>query len=96
MARTVDKFWHEFIVNTVDYVNFCKAVAGRYIHHKPANSSAGEGGFDLMGDYKFFKYAYQEHFGEFPPAQFWPSLDAGPGGFGDCFNCWVMSGDDAI
>ncbi|CAD1794771.1 glycine-rich domain-containing protein [Xanthomonas arboricola pv. juglandis] len=96
MARTVDRFWHEFIVNTVDYVNFCKAVAGRYIHHKPAGSSANDGGVDLMGDYKFFRFAYERHFGEAPPPQFWPNLELGPGGFGDCFNCWVMSDEDVV
>ncbi|WP_159095835.1 glycine-rich domain-containing protein [Xanthomonas fragariae] len=96
MVRTVDKFWHEFIVNTVDYVNFCKAVAGRYIHHKPADSSAGDGSVNLMGDYEFFRYAYERHFCELPPPQFWPSLDAGPGGFADCHNCFSMSSDDVI
>lgn len=35
-SRAVDIGWHEFILNTADYAAFCQHVAGRFIHHQPA------------------------------------------------------------
>jgi hypothetical protein len=32
----VDKGWHAFILHTADYAEFCQRVAGRFIHHLPA------------------------------------------------------------
>jgi hypothetical protein len=31
----VDLGWHQFILNTVDYAEFCERVAGRFLHHVP-------------------------------------------------------------
>ncbi|WP_285500609.1 hypothetical protein [Actinokineospora sp. NBRC 105648] len=27
--------WHTFLVHTTDYAEFCRAFAGRFLHHKP-------------------------------------------------------------
>ncbi|MEU7527715.1 hypothetical protein AB0A74_18430 [Saccharothrix sp. NPDC042600] len=34
-SRRVDLGWHQFILNTVDYAEFCERVAGRFLHHVP-------------------------------------------------------------
>lgn len=31
----IDKAWHEFILYTEDYAEFCKLKFGRFIHHRP-------------------------------------------------------------
>lgn len=35
-SAEVDKGWHAFILHTADYAEFCQRVAGRFIHHLPA------------------------------------------------------------
>jgi hypothetical protein len=35
-SADVDKGWHAFILHTADYAEFCDRVAGRLIHHLPA------------------------------------------------------------
>ena len=35
-SAEVDKGWHAFILHTADYAEFCRRVAGRFIHHLPA------------------------------------------------------------
>ncbi|MET9225342.1 hypothetical protein [Lentzea sp. NPDC003310] len=34
-SRQVDLGWHQFILNTRDYADFCDRTAGRFIHHVP-------------------------------------------------------------
>lgn len=31
----IDKCWHEFLLYTRDYQNFCDSMFGRFIHHQP-------------------------------------------------------------
>lgn len=33
--RTIDNMWHEFILLTRDYQNFCDHYFGRFLHHEP-------------------------------------------------------------
>jgi hypothetical protein len=33
--REIDEMWHEFILFTEDYSDFCQRYFGRYIHHLP-------------------------------------------------------------
>ncbi|MBV9959353.1 MAG: hypothetical protein JO360_13085 [Acidobacteria bacterium] len=45
-APRVDDAWHVFLLYTREYMEFCERVAGKYIHHVPADfpgSSDGEG-----------------------------------------------------
>ena len=35
-----DEAWHVFLVFTKEYVAFCLAIAGMYLHHDPAGESA--------------------------------------------------------
>ena len=34
-SKQVDLGWHQFILNTHDYADFCDRIAGRFIHHVP-------------------------------------------------------------
>jgi len=43
-SRKVDLGWHQFILNTVDYAEFCQRVAGYFIHHVPDEFTAPRGG----------------------------------------------------
>ncbi|WP_373973889.1 hypothetical protein NT239_09495 [Chitinibacter sp. SCUT-21] len=38
-SRVVDDFWHEFILHTAVYQEFCQKALGRFIHHTPAEST---------------------------------------------------------
>ncbi|MFD4638863.1 glycine-rich domain-containing protein [Lentzea sp. NPDC058436] len=42
-SRQVDLGWHQFILNTRDYADFCDRVAGRFIHHVPDEFDAPVG-----------------------------------------------------
>ncbi|MFE6055490.1 glycine-rich domain-containing protein [Kitasatospora sp. NPDC056446] len=37
----VDVGWHTFILDTVDYHEFCKVTAGRFLHHVPTGDADG-------------------------------------------------------
>jgi hypothetical protein len=39
-SRAVDLGWHQFILNTQDYAEFCQRVAGYFIHHVPEDNAA--------------------------------------------------------
>ncbi|MCS7479166.1 glycine-rich domain-containing protein [Umezawaea endophytica] len=43
-SRKVDLGWHQFILNTVDYAEFCRREAGYFIHHVPDESTSPRGG----------------------------------------------------
>lgn len=43
-SRKVDLGWHQFILNTVDYAEFCQRVAGYFIHHVPDEFTSPRGG----------------------------------------------------
>jgi hypothetical protein len=38
-SRVVDDLWHEFILDTREYQQFCKAAFGSFFHHVPASSN---------------------------------------------------------
>ncbi len=71
MSMVIDELWHTFICFTADYHQFCRAVAGRYIHHQPAsdeeksNGEAREKYLQTLNDYRLY-------FGE-PKAHIWPT-----------------------
>lgn len=47
-SRVVDDLWHEFILFTRDYANFCQLAFGRFLHHTPA-VKLGAAGADNEG-----------------------------------------------
>ena len=87
MKGPVDDLWHTFLLFTVDYAAFCDRVAGRFIHHVPASSSAPVD----ADDYEHFLRDYEVTFGEPAPAHVWPRFGRGGVGaesadcsFGNC------------
>lgn len=40
----IDDYWHEFILSTMDYHDFCNKYIGRYIHHVPTPEGYIENG----------------------------------------------------
>lgn len=38
-SEIVDEAWHNFMLFSLDYQNFCMKYFGRFIHHQPFNSS---------------------------------------------------------
>lgn len=41
-TKGADRFWHEFLMHTKDYTNFCQKHFGRFIHHNPSETGADE------------------------------------------------------
>ena len=41
-SQVVDDLWHEFILFTRDYEEFCQAAFGEFLHHTPAVKLGGE------------------------------------------------------
>ncbi len=42
-SQVVDDLWHEFILYTLKYQNFCKDAFGRFLHHAPAEVLTDKG-----------------------------------------------------
>lgn len=42
-SPAVDIGWHAFLLYTRDYTEFCRQVAGRFIHHVPDDGESGTG-----------------------------------------------------
>lgn len=43
-SALVDIGWHTFILHTQEYTDFCRRIAGRYLHHTPDEPEEGEHG----------------------------------------------------
>lgn len=71
MAGPVDELWHTFILFTKEYADFCRQVAGRFLHHAPA--VPGDGRRVLQQGYTRFQDRYTDLFGEPPSVDYWPS-----------------------
>ncbi len=41
-SKSVDVAWHEFILHTRDYTDFCRRAYGTYLHHTPNDESAAD------------------------------------------------------
>jgi hypothetical protein len=58
----VDEVWHQFILFTKDYAEFCRGSLGRYMHHNPETSMTGGDGNGL----KNLVQEYTKMYGDFP------------------------------
>ncbi len=92
MAGPVDELWHTFIIFTREYAQFCRSVAGHFIHHVPTTLNTRA---DSKG-YQDFLDTYILVFGEEPPRHIWPRLgasrhqdgaDCSESGCGRCSKC---------
>jgi hypothetical protein len=64
-AEIVDRAWHEFILCTRTYGEFCQRHFGRMVHHEPGGESD-----ENRRQFKQTLRLYQQNFGP-PPARFW-------------------------
>jgi len=55
-----DEVWHNFILFTREYIEFCEHIAGRYIHHTPETSKTA---LAPGGEETFWKL-YHKYFGQ--------------------------------
>lgn len=37
-SRRIDEAWHQFVLFTTEYMEFCRQYFGRYVHHVPGNA----------------------------------------------------------
>lgn len=89
MAGPVDELWHDFILFTRLYVEFCQRAKGEYIHHQPVIPGEAGDHATWRADYARFLADYEATFGEAPPAHLWPKLKPeGKGVF--CRECAAM------
>ncbi len=42
-SEAVDELWHEFVLHTRDYADFCAQAFGRFMHHVPDEAGTGAG-----------------------------------------------------
>ncbi len=80
-SRAVDDAWHEFILCTRSYGEFCARHFGRMVHHHPGGDAQRH-----RDQFQETLGLYREHFGD-PDARFWPahpSLEEGEAGCGGC------------
>ena len=64
-SKIIDDAWHEFILCTKSYWEFCEQTFGRMIHHHPGGSNEKN-----RDQYRQTLQLYREHFGE-PDTRFW-------------------------
>ena len=64
-AARVDLVWHEFILFTRTYLEFCEAYLGKVIHHEPNSDHEVN-----SQQYSLTLARYRKRFGE-PPADYW-------------------------
>lgn len=73
MNGLTDDLWHEFILSTQLYTDFCNEAFGRYLHHQPAppeTSQSATAAESIM--YFRFLVDYFRFFEETPPTEIWP------------------------
>ena len=80
----VDYAWHEFILCTKAYSDFCQAHFGKYIHHHPGGTGE-ENKKQFRNTLKF----YRDHFGN-PPEQFWGTLPEDQAACGACASSTIL------
>lgn len=77
-SERVDEVWHQFILFTPQYHEFCNEFLGKYLHHLPTTSHTP---LTSTGTKNFIKF-YQETFGNIP--EIW-GLDSNSGDPADCY-----------
>lgn len=48
-SELVDVGWHAFLLHTREYAEFCARVAGRFIHHRPADPGQAQPHLEAIG-----------------------------------------------
>jgi hypothetical protein len=63
----IDLAWHEFILHTRDYTDFCDALVGRYVHHTPQETRAISRAQVSGEPFLYTKQQLQNFYGATPP-----------------------------
>jgi len=82
-SARVDLAWHEFILFTRTYANFCDQQFGKLIHHEPSSNHEIN-----SNQYAKTLQRYRERFGD-PPADYWGGVEVtqSQGASAFCGNC---------
>lgn len=64
----VDEAWHQFVLFTVQYADFCTRHFGRFVHHAPSNSPSAANSSVPRATFADFVARYSELFDEALPA----------------------------
>ena len=73
-SRRVDEVWHQFVLFTSQYVDFCREYFGEYLHHNPSNAPVAPGRPELKpSTFEGFRARYELFFGEPLPDVWWDS-----------------------
>ncbi len=67
-STRIDEGWHQFILFTREYHDFCSRFAGRYLHHSPRESAGGGSGASPLA-FEDFVVEYERRFG--PLSDLW-------------------------
>jgi hypothetical protein len=90
LSPIVDDFWHNMVLNTEIYADFCQKTYDKFIHHIPESYKTVED-FNLSrSSYKQFLIDYESKFSESPPEWIWPKefeLTTTEGGCVGCNGC---------
>lgn len=78
----VDEFWHEFVLDTRSYREFCEAVFGKFWEHNPKISSQ-----EALPLYRDTLTAYRRCFGEPDPDAWGPAAATCSCGCSDSASC---------
>ena len=73
-SADVDEIWHAHILYTMNYAKFCKAVAGRFLHHTPTSEEEKAAG-DISSSLRT-KRLLKFFFGQLDPV--WGPSNDGP------------------
>lgn len=91
MRGPVDELWHEHILFTRDYASFCNSIAGKFIHHEPAEDGAPKG----VSSYQLTLLLLEQHFGT-APREIWPAVGNASCGGDNCAMCDKADVDESI
>jgi hypothetical protein len=70
-STRVDEAWHQFVLFTSQYVDFCQRYFGMYLHHNPSNAPGAPGHRELKpSTFEGFRARYESFFGE-PLPEVW-------------------------
>jgi hypothetical protein len=75
----VDEAWHQFILFTAQYAEYCQRCFGRHVHHSPSNAPKVERAEELpVATFAEFRGRYEELFGEPLPDTWYDDLSVAP------------------
>jgi hypothetical protein len=70
-SRRVDEAWHQFVLFTSQYVDFCQRYFGEYLHHNPSNAPEAPERVELKpSTFEGFRARYESFFSE-PMSDIW-------------------------